>query len=383
MKQPTALSEELEILKSPDKLDQPARIVKPRQKVFMLVLLIMILLTLAWSFITKIPVHIQGKGILIKESGISEVKTQFAGKIGTLHAKVGQHIEQGDILASVEQLDLTFEVRRLESQIRELKKNLDWLMDNNQPAKRQASIKRLQAQISRDQKALKGLDTSADTYEWETTELEKEIQANKMKLFDLENYREERIFGLRQDLLTYESEHQFKKNQLASQTVLVSPYSGTIIDMNFNSGDIFEKGSTFLVVENEDYEKNELLALLYVNAREGKKVKKGMPVQLAPTTIAAEEYGYMTGIVQYTSKYTLTEGGMNRVLRNPKVVEELSKEGLPMVVEIKLDVDSSTFSRYKWTTRSGPATEIISGTLFDGKIIADQKRPISFVVPYL
>jgi HlyD family secretion protein len=197
------------------------------------------------------------------------------------------------------------------------------------------------------------------------------------------NFREERVFEFRNTLLTYESDLQFKKNQLVNQSNIVSPYSGTIVDLSFNSGDIFKEGSTFLIIENDDYQSDQIVALAYVNANEGKKIRPGMKVQVAPSTIPPEEYGYMVGTVEYISKYTLTQAGMNRVLRNEKVVEEFSKEGLPMVVQIKMEHDSTTFSRYKWTTRKGPASEILSGTLMQAKVIAEEKKPISFILPFL
>ena len=378
-----ASSEELEIHKSPDKVDQAVQLVRPRQKIFIACIFIIILATLIWSVVSRVPVYVKGKGILINESGISEIKLPFPGKISQLNVKIGQHVEQGEILATIEQLELIFDIKKLETQIRDIRKSLNWLLDHTDLAVRNRTVRQLKETIAGYDHQIRLLNTDAETYESEKNELEKNRQTELLRMADLVNYNQNRIFEFRNSLRTYESELQFKKNQLVNQSQIVSPYSGTIIDMAFNNGDIFNAGSTFLVMENRNYNRNELIAQVYVNANEGKKLQPGMTVQIAPSTIPPEEHGYLLGTVNYISKYTLTEAGMNRTLRNNKLVEELSRDGLPMLVEVKLIADSSTFSKYKWTSGRGPETDVMSGTLIRANIIAEERSPISFIFPSL
>lgn len=376
-----ASAEELEIHKSPDKVDQAVQLIRPRQKIFIGCIFAIILATIFWSIVSSVPVYVKGKGILINESGISEIKVPFPGRISQLNVKIGQQVEQGEILATVEQLNLIFDIKKLETQIRDIRKSLNWLLDNTDLAVRKKSIKQLRAAIDDYDKQLRLLNIKSETYESDKNELEKNRQTELLRITDLINYNHTRIFEFRNSLSTYESELQFKKNQLVNQSQIVSPYSGTVIDMAFNNGDIFNEGSTFLVMENQDYDRNELIAQVYVNANEGKKLQAGMTVQIAPSTIPPEEHGYLLGSISYISKYTLTEAGMNRTLRNNKLVEELSRDGLPMMVEVKLTTDSSTFSKYKWTSGSGPETDVMSGTLVQANFIAEERSPISFIFP--
>lgn len=378
-----ASAEELDIHRSPDKVDQAVQLVRPRQKMFIGFIFAIIVATIIWSIVSSVPVYVKGKGILINESGISEIKVPFPGKISQLNVKIGQQVEQGEILATVEQLELIFDIKKLETQIRDIRKSLNWLLDNTDLAVRNKSIQQLKATIAGYDRQLRSLNSEAENYEQEKAGLEKDRQTELLRMTDLVNYNHARIFEFRNNLRTYESELQFKKNQLVNQSQIVSPYSGTVIDMAFNNGDIFNEGSTFLVMENQDYDRNELIAQVYVNANEGKKLQPGMTVQIAPSTIPPEEHGYLLGTVSYISKYTLTEAGMNRTLRNSKLVEELSRDGLPMVVEVRLSTDSSTFSKYKWTSGRGPETDVMSGTLIRANIIAEERSPISFIFPSL
>ena len=378
-----AIPDELQIHKSPDKIDQVVRVVRPRHILYLFSMIMLVAAAIIWSIVTRVPVYVYGNGILINESGISEIKSPFPGKVSQLAVKIGERVEQGDELATIEQLDLAFDVKRLESQIREVKENLEWLLENADAGKREKAIIRLRAEMGRYDRSIRLLDSSSDYYEIELSELKKRKATDELRLFDLVNYRNERVFEFRNALLSYESELQLKRNQLVNQTKIISPYAGTVVDMSYNNGDIFTQGSTFMIIENDDYNRSNLVAQIYVHSNEGKKVQPGMTVQLAPSTIPPEESGYLLGTVSYISKYTQTESGMNRVLRNPKLVEELSKDGLPMLVEVKLIPDSTTFSRFRWTTSSGPRRELLSGTLTRANIISEQRRPISFIIPFL
>ncbi len=126
-----------------------------------------------------------------------------------------------------------------------------------------------------------------------------------------------------------------------------------------------------------------MIAMVYVNANQGKKIREGMQVQIAPSIFAPEEYGYLLGTVIKVSKYSISETGINRILRNKKIVEELSNEGIPIEIQVRLAQDSSTYSKLKWTTHSGPSAEILSGTFINAHIITDRIAPLSFILPHL
>lgn len=369
--------EELAIINSPAKIDLVVQLATMKQWFIIGAISLLFFILIGWSFISRIPVQVSGKGVLIQEQGISEIKLSYPGRISQLNVRIGQHVEQGEVLATVEQLDLSFSIKKNESEIREVNDNLVFLLQNSDPRSRKKTILVLRNEINVKKTELDKSDGDMLNKE----ENEKAYWRLKLRLIDLQNYSEQRILESRNRLTTLESELRLKNNQLTNQSQIISPYSGNIIDMSVNNGDIFNSGATLIMIENQDYNKNDLIALVYLNANEGKKIKPGMKVYIAPSTAAAEEFGYIVGNVKYVSKYAQTESGMNRVLRNQKLLEELSRDGLPMLVEVKLLTDTSTFSKYKWTTGKGPEIEIVSGTLIKGSIITTSKKPISFVLP--
>jgi HlyD family secretion protein len=72
---------------------------------------------------------------------------------------------------------------------------------------------------------------------------------------------------------------------------------------------------------------------------------------------------------------------MERVLRNEQLVKELSHAGSPIEVTADLFRDPNTRSGYRWSSPLGPPIGIFSGTLCNGNIVVDRKRPVEFVVP--
>jgi HlyD family secretion protein len=74
---------------------------------------------------------------------------------------------------------------------------------------------------------------------------------------------------------------------------------------------------------------------------------------------------------------------MMRILKNDKLVQQLSAGGAPIEVQSDLIPSGDTLSGYKWSSPKGPETHIESGTLCSATITVKQQRPISLVIPVL
>jgi len=70
-------------------------------------------------------------------------------------------------------------------------------------------------------------------------------------------------------------------------------------------------------------------------------------------------------------------------LGNSELVRQLLGNGAPIEVRVKLVMDSSTPSGYKWSTSEGPPIVIDDGTSCLGEVKVAEKRPISMVIPFI
>jgi HlyD family secretion protein len=125
-----------------------------------------------------------------------------------------------------------------------------------------------------------------------------------------------------------------------------------------------------------------LEALVYVPAKDGKRITPGMMVQIAPATVRPEEYGLLLGKVIYVSDLPATARSMQRVLKNEALVTSLTGATPPHEVHVDLMPDLRTESGLKWSSPKGPPMKIQSGTLCDAAIIVESRRPIEMVVPF-
>ena len=74
---------------------------------------------------------------------------------------------------------------------------------------------------------------------------------------------------------------------------------------------------------------------------------------------------------------------MMLTLGNNELVNQLMGDGAPIEVRVKLVLDNSTASGYKWSTAEGPKIIIDDGTFCIGEVKVAEKRPISMVIPFI
>ncbi len=171
--------------------------------------------------------------------------------------------------------------------------------------------------------------------------------------------------------------------QSANQPV-ISPYSGRIVELLIDVGSPIEKNAPLMSLEGlNPAGRVDLVAVIYMAPAEGKKIRPGMEVQVSPSTVRREEYGFMRGQVASVGQFPATPQGMLRVLGNSELVKTLSAVGAPIEVRVTLSADAANTSGYAWSSPAGPPLQVDSGTLCAAWITLEQRRPISLMIPAL
>jgi HlyD family secretion protein len=91
----------------------------------------------------------------------------------------------------------------------------------------------------------------------------------------------------------------------------------------------------------------------------------------------------MIGTVIEVSSFPSTPQGMMRILRNESLVQQMSATGSPIQVLIEPELDPSTRSGFKWSSRMGPDQEVVAGTLAYASVVVENRKPIHLVLPLL
>ena len=169
----------------------------------------------------------------------------------------------------------------------------------------------------------------------------------------------------------------------ATQTMaadVISPYSGVVDSLQAYEGQYVAPGGPIVTIEATD---EPLMATLYLPDEIGKKVKLGQQVQIIPATVNVEQYGYLRGVVVFVAILPSTPESMSAVLQNDYLVQQFSAAGPTLRVQARLIEAPGNPSGYAWSSSSGPATKISSGTVCSARIVLSEDPPITYAFPAL
>ena len=405
----------LERLSSPEQLDQLMRVTTPRGWLGLAAMGGLLVTALVWSLVGSVPERINGQGILIRSGGVLEVESPSGGRVADLAVRVGEVITEGQVVARIAQQELVDRIRQTRAQVGELegehrrltsfgerdaqlqaayiarqRTNLEQSM-----AAGEATLRALQQKIQNEEQLVaQGLLTRqallATTQEFES--VRERVRSSRSELVQLDvqalrvrNDKEAerqanlaKLFQARRDLERLE-------NELRTTSEVTSPYTGRVLEIMTEQGSIVERGNPILTIDLTGKAVKNLEAVVFIPSVHGKKVKPGMEIQISPSTVRKEEYGYLLGRVTYVSDFPVTPQGMQRVLKNEQLVSALSGKDAPYEVHADLlpDSDPRSVSSYRWSSSGGPPIRLQSGTLAGASIVVERRRPILMVIPQL
>ncbi|MEM9304988.1 MAG: NHLP bacteriocin system secretion protein [Pseudomonadota bacterium] len=395
-------------LASPEQLDTLMQVTEPRGWLALGGLGVVLVAAIIWGFVGRINIKVDGMGILLRGESVQAVSSGTTGRVMSINARVGQQIQAGDIVAQLAQPQLRLRADNTREQ-------LERLREQNAERALAEQTNLIQSEEAIAQEAQSVTDSFAD-YRRQIEALEQTVEVQKRMVeqglmttgtllgtenqlagarqalsraqvriaqIDSErltlqrNYRQQ-LEGRLNRIDQLEADLEELDNQIASTSMITSPYSGRVLEITTNPGDLVSAGLPILTLEASE---TDIEAVFFVSAFKGKSIKEGMVVRISPSTVKSEEYGFMLGEVRSVSDFPVTPQGLRRVLRNDQLAEDLSGEGAPIEVIARLLPDPSTVSGFEWSSSGGPPTEIFSGTLCTVDVITETKRPVEYVLP--
>ena len=398
----------LERLSSPEQLDQLLKVNSVRSWAALLAILVLLALTVAWALEGSIATTALGQGVIIRTGGVLNVVANGAGVVTVLNIKVGDRIRANQVIAQIAQPALVERIRATQEAIAEAGRQrsvagqirsgsavlqTEALQRQRQNAEREIKVLQEQAALVAEQIPVeadllaKGLLTRQQTL------------ATKQRLVEIEG----RIAAANADLKRYDSE-QFaiesqpkqadaemesragslerelaglrKELELASK--VISPYGGEVIEIRVAPGSPVTPGVPLLSIQPEA---DQLDVLVYVPSSLVKQIHAGLEVQISPTTVRREEFGFLRGEVTSVADYPATPAALMRNFQNEPLVQSLSGGGPVTELHVRLFPDPQTSSGYRWSSPLGPRVKLSSGTLVSAQIITRRQKPISLVIP--
>lgn len=402
----------LERLSSPEQLDSMVQVVTLRSWIALAPFIALLLLALAWGIFGSIPTKVSGKSLLIQTGGLRDVTAGSAGRITDMQVKVGDVVQIGQPVAVLAQPDLADRIRAAEDRLAELRRQeaeLDGQIGRSQKLSRslleqqRAALERqisaaqdrsrVMAERIKSQQALfeQGLVTRQallnSQNELAAAQQEVENARSQLQQASLRGAEDDKralqeITSVRNQLSETRRNLQTLQSSLSQATRVTSSYAGRVVELKAGPGTLVSQGSPLLTVESAEGGRDELEAVIYIPAAEGKKVVQGMEAQIVPSTVKREEHGFMLARVHTVSEYAATTESMLAVLQNRKLVEELSAGSSPIEVRARLE-NADTQSGFRWSSEEGPPFKVRTGTLANAEIVVYRQAPITLVIPLL
>ncbi|MBD2679334.1 MULTISPECIES: NHLP bacteriocin system secretion protein [Nostoc] len=111
--------ESLERLSSPERLDQLMQVVSPRSWLPLAALGSIVGVAVIWSIYGRIPITVEGRGVLIYPSNVVPLQSKSAGQLMALNIKVGDAIKKGQVLATIDQAELRKQLQQQRTKLTE------------------------------------------------------------------------------------------------------------------------------------------------------------------------------------------------------------------------------------------------------------------------
>lgn len=403
----------IERLQSPEQLDQLLQIITPRGWLALTAIWLLLLTVIVWSIFGKLTTTVSGNGILIKTGGVFDIVSLGTGQITDISVNVGDILQKGQPIARIGQPELVEQIKQLKLKLAEYtkrktqiqKESAESLVLNQIYRRQQRQLLAQTIQLTEEQ--LRFLQEKLDFAEKPTQNesnfkltyisikqdytLTKEKLAKaktELKLLDLDDLKLKKqlssdafsIDNTVQDIL---NQITFLESQMEKDSKILSPYSGRVLEIKMEEGDLVSVGKPIVSIELVGKEIKDLEAIIYVPPSDGKRIKAGMEVAISPSTVKKEEHGYMLGRVTKVSEFPTTFQGMMRTLNNEDLVKQLAGKFAPIQVSIDLVPSDKTPSGYQWSSGKGPDDSILSGTLCSSEIVIKKERPIQLVIPFM
>ncbi|GJD19031.1 Secretion protein HlyD [Rivularia sp. IAM M-261] len=113
--------ESLDRLASPEKLDQLMKVVGSKSWLTLFALGSLVAVGAVWSVYGRIPVTVEGQGVLIYPRKVAPLEATTSGMLQGLHVKVGDTVRKGQIIATLDQSEVQRQLQQQQNKLTQLR----------------------------------------------------------------------------------------------------------------------------------------------------------------------------------------------------------------------------------------------------------------------
>jgi HlyD family secretion protein len=400
----------LDRLSSPEQLDLLLNVTSSKGWVGLLALCGALLAGLLWGFLGRIDTTVPGQGVIVRLGGVYNVVPLAPGRLIEVRVKVGDIITAGQVVARIAQPNQEQKLKAAREQMSEADRAVQRQHGADaaaEAAKKEAIAKQTLAmeqeirdtenqiafakqQIPIDEQlADKGLVTrqTAINDKLKVAQLEGSISKLQGQISQLQaesvsttNQVAQASVESRNKLGDLARNIRQAENDLNWASNVVSTNGGRVVELKVYPGAIVNAGEAIISIEPGV---NALEAITYVPSAKAKEIRPKMPVNISPSGVQREEYGYMLGTVASIGDFPATSEAIVRTFENDALAKDMLGAGPVTEVRVHFTPDLRTRSGFKWSSPQGPPTRLSSGSVCAVEVVTRSQPPIATVLPYL
>ncbi|MFO0016559.1 MAG: HlyD family efflux transporter periplasmic adaptor subunit [Synechococcaceae cyanobacterium] len=353
-----------------DPLDQPLPLLRPGWWGVLVALLVVSGGALAWGVLGRVPVRLQGRGVLLRPDSLLPVQSRSSGPLLEILSREGGCVRAGQVMARVDQVELRLGLAAAARRLAQLRA--------------QDGEARLQAQRERtlllaDLERLLPFRASGAIAEQTYVDKERDLQRLDGQQLGEASQRQRAINDEALDLARQRAEY-------ARNSVVVAPLSGCVVEKLVQPGAVVTAGTTVFTLERGD-RRGELVSLAYFPSQDGKRLKPGQLVRVTPTTTKAQRHGGIQGRILSLRALPVSREALRQRLGLEALVNAIqpaAAPGEPLIEAVtSLRRDPRTRSGYDWGGGPGPDLRLTAGTGTDVSVLVEWRQPISYLIPLL
>lgn len=161
-----------------------------------------------------------------------------------------------------------------------------------------------------------------------------------------------------------------------TETVRASA-SGIVVSVLARPGGTTQPGTPLMLIDPTTTD----VAVGFLPATEGGKVRVGMPALVAVSSFPQAQYGYITGTVRYVGRLPATIERIQLLVGdNDQLPAYVTADGPVIEVAVALDADGDAPSGYAWTIGRGPDAQVPTGNLASVSVVLSDGSPLEQIV---